>query len=258
MIDLHCHLLPGVDDGPDTLEESLALCRIAVADGITHSIVTPHIHPGRWENTKASIDRDCKALQQALDDHNISLKLGFAGEVRLTDQIMQQVENDEIPFYGEVDGYKIMLLEFPHGHIVPGSEKLIDWLLVRKIRPLIAHPERNKAVMRDVSKIEPFVEKGCMLQLTGGSLLGLFGEPVEKAAHEILNKGWVDVVASDGHNKGSRRPELSIVYGVIAKHLDSTAPTNYLLKNPCIIAAKQIYSESDVHQSIDTDIHLHD
>jgi len=258
MIDLHCHLLPGVDDGPDSLEESLALCRIAVADGITHSIVTPHIHPGRWENNKASIEHDSKALQQALDEHNIPLKLGFAGEVRLTDQIMRQVENDEIPFYGEVDGYQIMLLEFPHGHIIPGSEKLVEWLLGRKIRPLIAHPERNREVMRDVSKIEPFVEMGCMLQLTGGSLLGLFGGPVENAAYEILNKGWVDVVASDGHNKGSRRPELSIVYGVITKYLGSTAPTNCLLKNQGIIAAKQIYSESDVHQSIDTDIHFHD
>ncbi len=257
MIDLHCHLLPGVDDGPGTLEESLALCRIAVADGITHSIVTPHIHPGRWGNTKASIEHDCKALQRALDLHAIPLKLGFAGEVRLTDQIMRQVENDEIPFYGEVDGYRIMLLEFPHGHIIPGSEKLVDWLLMRKIRPLIAHPERNRAVMRDVGKIEPFVEMGCMLQLTGGSLLGIFGGPVEKAAHEILNKGWVDVVASDGHNKGARRPELSMVFGVIAKHLGSTVPTSYLLENPSIIAARQIYSEPDAHQFIDTASNFH-
>ena len=140
MIDLHCHLLPGIDDGPDTLEQSLELCRIAVADGISHAVVTPHIHPGRWENTRASIQHRCQALREALADSNIPLQLGFAAEVRLTDQIMQQIADNEIPFYGEVDGYRIMLLEFPHGHMIPGSETLAQWLLNQGIRPLTASP----------------------------------------------------------------------------------------------------------------------
>ena len=157
MIDLHCHLLPGIDDGPDTLEQSLELCRIAVADGTTHAIVTPHIHPGRWENNRASIAKQCQSLQAALADKDISLQLGFAAEVRLTDQVMQQIADDDIPFYGEVDGYKIMLLEFPHGHIIPGSEKLAQWLLNQGIRPMIAHPERNKQLKKDVSQLQPFI-----------------------------------------------------------------------------------------------------
>ena len=85
MIDLHCHLLPGIDDGPATPGETLRLCRMAVADGITHAIVTPHIHPGRWSNTKQSIARDCARLQRALARRNIPLRVGFAAEVRLTD-----------------------------------------------------------------------------------------------------------------------------------------------------------------------------
>ena len=78
MIDLHCHLLPGIDDGPDTLEQSLELCRIAVADGITHAVVTPHIHPGRWENTRASIEQLCEALREVLDNKDIPMQLGSA------------------------------------------------------------------------------------------------------------------------------------------------------------------------------------
>ncbi len=123
MIDLHCHLLPNIDDGPQTLDESIELCRIATADGVTHAIVTPHIHPGRWENTRQSIQRDCENLQSELLKNNIPLQLGFAAEVRLTDQIMQQVEHNEIPFYGEVDGYNIMLLEFPPRPYHPGQRQ---------------------------------------------------------------------------------------------------------------------------------------
>ena len=97
MIDIHCHLLPGIDDGPDTLEQSLELCRIAVADGITHAVVTPHIHPGRWENTRGSIQQQCASLAEELVDNNIPLQLGFAAEVRLTDQIMQQIADAKKP-----------------------------------------------------------------------------------------------------------------------------------------------------------------
>ena len=237
MIDLHCHLLPGVDDGPATLAESLALCRIAVADGITHSIVTPHIHPGRWDNTKNTIERGCKALQISLDEAGIELKLGFAAEVRLSDQIMQQIEDDEIPFYGEVDGYNIMLLEFPHGHIIPGSEKLVAWLMDRKIRPLIAHPERNRAVMREVEVIRPFVELGCLLQITGGSLLGSFGDQAEVVANDLLGRGWVDVVASDGHNCGARRPELSGAFECVSQILGNSVEQRFTL--PAVVSSLQ-------------------
>ena len=102
MIDLHCHLLPGIDDGPNTVREAVELCRIAVDNGIALSIVTPHIHPGRWENTRKTIEQQCSNLQQVLIKKGIPLHLGFAGEVRLTERIMEQVANNEIPFYGEV------------------------------------------------------------------------------------------------------------------------------------------------------------
>ena len=245
MIDLHCHLLPGIDDGPATLEESLELCRIAAADGITHAIVTPHIHPGRWENTRESIGKGCQNLQQLLNRENIPLQLGFAGEVRLTDQIMRQVDNDEIPFYGEVDGYQIMLLEFPHGHIVPGSDNLVNWLLDRKIRPLIAHPERNKQVMRSPEDILPFVASGCWLQLTAGSFCGQFGDRARRVADQFLQEKLVSVVASDGHNNKSRPPSLAIAYQEILKKFGEQTAYSLVVNAPREIAADQ-FAESTV------------
>jgi protein-tyrosine phosphatase len=244
MIDLHCHLLHGIDDGPDTWEDSLELCRLAVADGVTYAVVTPHIHPGRWDNSRASIAQACDNLQQALDQHQIALRLGFAGEVRLTDKIMQQVANEDIPFYGEVDGYRIMLLEFPHGHLVPGSEKLARWLLDQGIRPLIAHPERNKQVMKDVTQLQPFIDAGCWLQLTAGSVIGHFGEKSQFIAHQLLRNDKVAVLASDGHNAGARPPVLRRTFDSIAREYGRDRAQRLMLEIPAAIVQEQLANDT--------------
>lgn len=244
MIDLHCHLLPGIDDGPDSVEESLELCRIAVAEGTTHAVVTPHIHPGRWENTRQSIARAVRSLQSALVQNKVSLQLGFAGEVRLTDQVMQQVEAGEIPYYGEVDGYSIMLLEFPHGHIIPGSDKLVAWLMKHKIRPLLAHPERNKQVMKDVEQLLPFIEAGCWLQVTAGSVTGGFGEQAQRIARQLLRDDAVAVIASDAHNCRARQPGLAQAFANIARDYGEEKARFLTLHNPQRIAAAQFTAQA--------------
>lgn len=239
MIDLHCHLLPGVDDGPDTLAESLALCRVAVEDGISHAIVTPHIHPGRWDNTATTIQAQCRALSKVLVEESIQLNLGFAAEVRLTDQLIEQVTNQEIPFYGVLDGYRVMLLEFPHGSIVPGSEQLVAWLLNQNIRPLIAHPERNRQIMRAPDVLLPFIEAGCLMQLTAGSLTGGFGEKVRQTAVGFLREGFVDVIATDGHNLKVRPPKLSEAYQSVANMLGESHCIDMFVDLPRKIIASQ-------------------
>tara|TARA_R110002072_G_scaffold228854_2_gene386091 strand:- start:258 stop:992 length:735 start_codon:yes stop_codon:yes gene_type:complete len=240
VIDLHCHLLHGLDDGPGSLEESLQLCRIAAADGITHAIVTPHIHPGRWDNTRKSIKLGYDNLRRKLDQNNIPLQLGFAAEVRVTDQLMQQVADSDLPYYGEVEGYKVLLLEFPHSHLVPGSEKLFEWLLHRGIRPLVAHPERNRQVMKDASQLQPFIDAGCWLQVTAGSVTGHFGEKPMAIAHQLLQEGRVKVLASDGHNAAARPPVLGEAYECIAQSYGEERARQLMLDAPAMIAAAQI------------------
>ncbi len=244
MIDLHCHLLHGIDDGPNTLEESLALCRIAVADGITRAVVTPHVHPGRWENTRTSIDRARGHLQRVLENHEIPLQLGFAAEVRLTELVPAQVEKGDIPFYGEVEGFQVMLLEFPHGEIIPGSHKLVQWLLGRGIRPLIAHPERNRQIMKDVFQLQPFIDSGCWLQLTAGSVTGDFGERCQSVAHQLLELDVVKVVASDGHNAGTRPPVLSQAFNDIVQKYGKEKAQRLILDTPATIVAGQFIEDA--------------
>ena len=232
MIDLHCHLLAGIDDGPDTLEQSLELCRIAVAEGTTHAVVTPHIHPGRWENTRDSIAQKHSSLKATLAEQNIPLQLGFAGEVRLSEQVIHQVAEQQIPFYGTVNGYQIMLLEFPHGHIIPGSINLVEWLLARNIRPLIAHPERNKQIMRDIGLIQPFVDAGCWLQITAGSLTGGFGDNAKTVAWQLLHDDLVKVVASDGHNNKARPPSMKQAFARVSQEYGEERALRLMLDAP--------------------------
>jgi len=208
MIDLHCHLLPGVDDGPETMEEAVALAAHAVRSGIVRAVVTPHIHGGRYYNELASIAADLDRFRAELERRNIPLKLGLGGEVRLDEEIIAMVMEQRVPFLGERDGYRIMLLELPHSHIPVGSDKFVAWLLKQKVRPMIAHPERNKDVHIDINRITPLVSMGCLLQVTAGSVTGNFGEPSRQRAVQLLERGWVTILASDAHNLAYRPPEL--------------------------------------------------
>lgn len=239
MIDIHCHLLPGIDDGPETIEQALELARIATENGITHSVVTPHIHPGRWENSKAIIEQHCTSFGEAITEAGIPLQLGYAAEVRLSPEVLQLVADDQIPFYGEVDGYKILLLELPHSHVPPGSDKLTQWLLDQKIRPMIAHPERNKGIMRNIEQIQPFVDQGCLFQLTAGAIAGLFGESAQKTAETLLSKNYVTVIASDAHNARHRPPKLDHGRDVAATILGEERAAELVNEAPMSIVTHQ-------------------
>jgi protein-tyrosine phosphatase len=209
MIDLHCHLLPGIDDGPATLAEALEMARIAVANGITEAHVTPHLHPGRWENDRARIEVAVATYRAELAKAGIALEVGYAAEVRLDYDILPLVEAGRVPFLGKLEGYDVMLLEFPHSHVPVGADKFVAWLLARNIRPLIAHPERNKDLMRDPSKVQPFLEQGCLLQVTADAVSGEFGELCAARAKDFLERGWVSVLASDAHDTTGRPPRIA-------------------------------------------------
>ena len=209
MIDLHCHLLPGIDDGPATLEEALEMARIAVANGISEAHVTPHLHPGRWENDRPKIAAAVESYRAALAQADIALEVGYAAEVRLDYEILPLIEAQRVPFLGTLDGFHVMLLEFPHSHVPVGADKFVSWLLARNIRPMIAHPERNKELMRDPRKIEPFVREGCLLQVTADAVAGGFGKLCAQRAREFLERGWVSVLASDAHDTTDRPPRMA-------------------------------------------------
>lgn len=232
MIDLHSHLLPGIDDGAPDLETALALARVAVDNGITHMVCTPHIHPGRYDNTPETIRAALQILKLGLHESGIPLKIAAAAELRFGLELMQAVERDTVPYLGYWKGKKVLLLEFPHGDLPFGAEKLTSWLLSRNVVPIIAHPERNKTLLLHPTRIKPFLHQGCLLQVTAGSVAGRFGHACQEFSHRLLKAGVVTILASDSHNLAHRPPVLhegmehaaAIVGSAMAKHLVETVP----------------------------------
>jgi protein-tyrosine phosphatase len=235
MIDIHCHFLPGIDDGPTTMEESLQLARVAVENGITHSVITPHIHAGRWENTAAIIKSVGLDFKRALLEENINLNVAFASEVRMGVEVMGQINKRQIPFLGEWGDQKVMLLEMPHSNVPVGIERLVSWLLERGILPMIAHPERNKDVHRSLRKLDSLIDLGCLFQVTASSVSGRFGDVSRKRAIELLERGVVTVLASDAHNTKYRPPSLRGGRQAAAEIVGEDEAYRLVLDNPWAI-----------------------
>ena len=237
MIDLHCHYLPGIDDGAQTLTESLALARAAVADGITHAVMTPHVHVGVYENRTAGIDAAVESFRQALAANAIPLAISAGGEVRIGAELIDLLQVNEIPFLGQLNGQRVMLVEMPHGQIPVGADRLTAWLLKQNVLPLIAHPERNKDVMRNLAKLDPFIRQGCLLQVTAGSLLGRFGEVAERRARELLDRGDIFAVATDAHNMDNRPPLMRAARAFLAAEAGEATAKALTETNPRAILA---------------------
>ncbi len=209
MIDIHCHILPGIDDGAKDMIEALALINLAVADGVTRIVVTPHLHFGRFNNYLSVIASSFLALQQAVDNEKIQVELAYAAEVRLDSEILSLLSRQQLPLYGNYNNQQFMLLEFPHSHIPAGSDVLVKHLLKQNITPVIAHPERNRDLLRSPDNIKAFVRLGCWFQATASSITGHFGEECQALSLSYIEQGFINIVASDAHNLKRRPPILS-------------------------------------------------
>jgi protein-tyrosine phosphatase len=248
VIDIHCHLLPGIDDGPPTLEAALALARLLVIDGMSHVVCTPHVFPGRFENRRSSIEEDFTRFAEVIESSDIALSLSWAGEVRLTPEVLDLLPLDEVPFLGESDGYRIMLLEMPDGQVPLGAQQFAQRLLSQGIRPLIVHPERNRGVMARPERLRGFVEDGCFVQITAGSLVGQFGAAAQRVARVLMDNGWVHAVASDSHNLAGRRPRMTDAQAYLTQHWGEATARRLTLFAPaalCGVDLAEHYADSE-------------
>lgn len=236
MIDLHSHLLPGIDDGPVHMDDALVMAQMAVEDGIHTSVLTPHIHPGRYDNERSGIEAAVQRFDAALKAVGIALRVLPGAEVRISPESLALVVQGRVPPIGQHNGHPVMLVELPHSGIPVGSLQFVQKLISLNIRPVVAHPERNKALMEDPERIAPFVRAGCWLQVTAGAVTGHFGPQAQAAAAHYIEQGDVRWVASDAHNATSRTPQLRAAHdhvqarwgAAVAQRLFQTHPQQLL------------------------------
>lgn len=237
MIDLHCHYLPGVDDGAPDLETALNLARAAADNGILIAVLTPHVMAGRWDNRRSTLQPAFEAFRRSVDDAGIPLELYLGAEVHLMPASLALLEADELPALGRWEGERVILLELPDGGVPVGAMKAVEILRRHGAVPMLAHPERNRSIMRDVSRLEPFVDAGCLVQLTAASVCGWFGAPAKRAAHEILDAGWATAVATDAHNLRHRPPVLAEARHALTLRYGEDTARELTELNPLLIVA---------------------
>lgn len=237
MLDLHVHVLPGIDDGPRNIDDALKLARALVADGIEHVVATPHIYPGVFDNTPHRIAEAFERLQTAVSAEGLALTMTWAAEVRICPEIIDWLEHRRLPLLdGSLVGPSTALIELPDGQIPVGTDRLVGLMIDRGITPLIAHPERNKAVMEQPSRLEALRRMGCRFQLTAGSVIGEFGSKAHATARHLLDADWADVVASDAHNLSGRKPRMSAARQWLQEHYDAALAERLMVLTPQQIA----------------------
>lgn len=209
MIDLHCHFLHNVDDGARDIDEALQLARIAVDNGITHSVLTPHIHLRRYPNCKQTLAEPYKEYQSALTKEGVGLKVALASEVRMAPELLMGDAWKKLPSIGrDESGNSALLLEMPYSHVPAGTEQLLRWLVSQGVRPIIAHPERNREIIKRPPLALSLKSAGAYLQGTLSAFTGSFGEEVEAVAWELLHHGAYYCLASDSHRVNKRPPTV--------------------------------------------------
>lgn len=202
MIDIHSHILPGIDDGARSLEDSLAMAELAVAEGITHILATPHHKNGKFENRKHDIVKLVRILQDELDSRNIELNIFPGQEVRLYGEILADIKKDEILFTDEDNHY--LLIEFPTMSIPHFAESLFFQIQQSGVIPVIVHPERNQEIIDNPNRLFEFIERGALAQVTASSYVGIFGKKIAELSSQLIEANLVHILASDAHNTRGR------------------------------------------------------
>lgn len=207
LIDLHCHILPFLDDGADSLEESLSMARTALSDGIDTVVATPHSLNGLYANPVTTVRACVASFREALRREDIRLRVHVGSDIHFSPPLVERIEKGEAATIG--DNQKYILLELPSQIIPPNVKDEIFSLKIKGITPIITHPERHPVIQHDPDVLWDLVHAGALGQVTAMSVTGDFGELVKRCAEKLLSRRLVHVLSSDAHSSASRPPILS-------------------------------------------------
>ena len=202
MIDIHCHILPGVDDGAKHMEDSISMAQEAIKQGIHTIIATPHHKNGRYNNPKKSILAELNILNDRLQEENIPLTVLPGQEVRIHGDLIDGIKQGEILALNETSRY--IFVELPSNHVPRFTEQILFDIQVNDYIPIIVHPERNAGLLENPTRLYEFIRNGALTQITAASLIGKFGTKIKKFTNELIEHNLTHFIASDAHNTRTR------------------------------------------------------
>lgn len=229
MIDLHSHILPGIDDGSPDLETSLDMARMAVAAGTQVLACTPHVTPGIYDNTAATIFSSINALRSALKEAQIPLHLVAGCDAHVRPDMVEFVGSD---LHYRLHGTRYFLFEPPHHVIPPQIDGLAERLVKAGFVPVLTHPERLSWIGKRYDILEKLNAVGCLIQVTAGSFTGNFGSRARDLALRLLEEGRVDIIASDAHNLTSRPPTMDKARDLVAELVGEEVAQDMVRERP--------------------------
>jgi protein-tyrosine phosphatase len=226
MVDLHCHILPGIDDGPDRIEQSLAMAEDAIADGITHVVATPHASE-EYVFDFCEVRRLRDDLQGRLGDR---LQIATGCDFHLSPENLAALREDAARFCINQRDY--LLVEFNEFSIPPSMDQTLHEMQLAGLRPIITHPERNAILRKQTERLKKWVSFGCFIQVTGNALTGTFGTGPQRDALRWIGEGMVHFVSSDAHNTRSRPLRLRAAYKLVATEFGEERARPLFYANP--------------------------
>lgn len=238
MFDIHTHLIPNVDDGADSIDETIRLARAAVNEGISHAILTPH-HNRYWvKNEKNKVLQLTQQVEQAIQAAGIPLNVSPGQEIRMNEEFLDDLFSEK---YLSLDGNgKYYLVEFSWSEMPPFAHDYLEQMIARDIVPVIAHPERQRPFIDNPHYLKEFIELGCISQVTATSIVGGYTEEIRQTAYEMMQENLIHTIASDAHNTTERPFNMTEALSILAKDFGDSYK-DYLVEN-----AKNIYSGNRV------------
>ena len=236
MFDLHCHLLPGIDDGAPDLATSLEMARIAHADGIRTVACTPHIYPGMYDNDATGIRKAIAALQAELDANGIGLRLVEGADVHLDTDLAGAIRGGRVP---TLAGSRYLLLEPPHHVAPPNFEQEVFTLMAAGITPVITHPERLTWVEDHYDLFMRLVDRGVWMQITAGALTGRHGRRPKYWGDKFVGEGKAHLLATDAHDTRRRPPLLAEAREAAVALVGAEEADHLVVTRPAGIVANQ-------------------
>jgi protein-tyrosine phosphatase len=246
MVDIHHHLLPGLDDGSSSMETSVEMARLAAEDGISHVVCTPHAN-SRYTFDPAVNAAKTQVLRERLAEKNIPLTLGSGCDFHLSFENVKHAKVDPSRF--SINGLNYLLVEVPDYGLPPGLTETFYELQLAGLTPILTHPERNPTLQTEPERMKDWLRGGVLIQVTADSLTGHKGKQAERMSLELLEKRWVHFLATDAHNTTSRPARMRQAHNLVATKFGASYAHALCLTNPlAVFLGKTFEVEEDPHE----------